>query len=92
VVVGDKKTLIDWQYLSVEFLTLHSQSKLFSNFADALPVKHYGRKKLDCIYVFKEVAKHIFDIDDCNLPYPYWPSIRSQVSGLYAKNLVCASN
>jgi len=72
VVVGDTKTPDDWEYPSVDFLSLHSQSKLFSEFADALPFKHYSRKNLGYVYALKEGATHVFDTDDDNLPYPEW--------------------
>ena len=75
VVVGDKKTPINWQYNGVIYLGPEDQENLDFEITKLLPWNHYCRKMVGYLYAIKQGAEIIFDTDDDNEPKPSWPSM-----------------
>jgi hypothetical protein len=72
IVVGDKKTPIDWQCDNVEFIDVTTQNNLAFELASALPYNHYCRKMLGYLKAIKNGAEFIIDTDDDNYPKNNW--------------------
>jgi hypothetical protein len=69
VVVGDTKTPATWACPGVDFLSVELQKKMFGEFADLLPYRHYCRKNLGYLYALQRGAQMVIDTDDDNIPY-----------------------
>lgn len=72
IVVGDKKSPLDYNNSKVEFLSVAKQENLKYALAEELPFNHYCRKNIGYIYAIREGADVIIDTDDDNIPYPHW--------------------
>lgn len=72
VVIGDRKTPIDWHYNKVTYISPQMQEDLFPEFSRLLPWDHYSRKMIGYLWSIKEGADVIFDTDDDNIPYENW--------------------
>ena len=72
VVVGDKKSPVDWQHENCTYLNVAAQIELASSLATAIPFNHYGRKMIGYVYAMKQGADIIIDTDDDNIPYADW--------------------
>ena len=68
IVVGDKKTPVDWHYKNVEYIP-YQKTELFDHYA---PDNHYARKNLGYIEAIKQKAELIYDTDDDNIPNENW--------------------
>lgn len=73
LVVADLKTPIDWDYENVKILTVEEQQSLPLETAKLLPYNHYARKNLGYLYAIMQGAKLIYETDDDNIPYEFWP-------------------
>jgi len=69
LVVGDKKTPLDWQYEGVKFISVMEQSKSLFKLTEKLPFNHYSRKMIGYLEAIKSGAEFIIDTDDDNIPY-----------------------
>jgi hypothetical protein len=85
IVVGDKKTPLNWQWESVEFLSVSDQKKLGFRLLDDLPYNHYSRKMIGYLYAMQKGADYIADLDDDNIPLANWGKIpeRSEQDTVY---------
>lgn len=72
VVVGDKKTPVDWNYKNVIYISPDEQLKLYPEFTHNLPWNSYCRKMTGYLYAIKNGAEVIADTDDDNIPYKNW--------------------
>lgn len=72
IVVGDKKTPLDWRCEGVSFLSAVEQENCGSNLAAVLPWNHYCRKMVGYVQAIKLGAEVIVDTDDDNLPNADW--------------------
>ena len=72
IVVGDKKTPLNWKLKNVIYLSPDKQLKLFPKIAKSLPWNSYSRKNLGYLYAIKQGADIIADTDDDNIPYKNW--------------------
>ncbi len=72
IVVGDKKTPVNWRHDNVIFLSLKEQLINWVEFGKALPYNHYCRKMLGYLEAIKRGANCIIDTDDDNIPKKDW--------------------
>ena len=68
IVVGDTKTPNTWAGHGYEFLSIESQLNNSSEFALALPTKHYARKNLGYLWARNLGVEWIYETDDDNVP------------------------
>ncbi len=68
VVVGDKKTPVDWSAPGIDYLSYDDQLRIFGRLAELLPVNHYCRKNLGYLYAIRHGAEAILETDDDNIP------------------------
>lgn len=74
IIVGDKKTPIEWQYKTATFIPYSVQSILA--LSKHIPDNHYARKNMGYLWAFTNNAECIYDTDDDNIPNENW-KIRS---------------
>ncbi len=67
VVVGDKKTPIDWHLENCDYLSPEKQEQLGFHITKLLPWNHYSRKNIGYLYAIKNGATIIYDTDDDNI-------------------------
>lgn len=72
IVVGDKKTPVDWECENTIFISVNDQNKLNYNILKKLPYNHYCRKMIAYVYAIKHGAEVIVDTDDDNIPKSNW--------------------
>lgn len=72
VVVGDKKTPLNWRCKNVIYLSPEKQEDIANNLSKAIPWNHYSRKMIGYIYAIQMDADIITDTDDDNAPYENW--------------------
>jgi len=72
IVVGDKKSPLDWFYPNTTFLSIDNQENMNSNLAKVLPYNHYCRKMMGYLYAINKGATIIIDTDDDNIPKQNW--------------------
>ncbi|MCS6821303.1 MAG: STELLO glycosyltransferase family protein [Microscillaceae bacterium] len=72
IVVGDKKTPLDWYCENVTFLSIEEQEKMNLQIQPLLPYNHYGRKMLGYLLAIQKQVEYIVDTDDDNIPKPNW--------------------
>lgn len=72
VVVGDKRTPIDWKLKGVDYLSPQDQKKLGFRLFKKLPWNNYARKNIGYLYAIKNKADIIADTDDDNFPLLNW--------------------
>lgn len=72
IVVGDKKTPLDWFCNNADFISIAQQEKLDFELVKVLPYNHYCRKMLGYLTAIKNGANYIVDTDDDNIPKPNW--------------------
>lgn len=74
IVVGDKKTAVDWSYPGVTYLSPVGQQEVASKFAGLLPWNSYTRKNIGYLYAILQGARVIYESDDDNIPSDNWVS------------------
>lgn len=67
VVVGDKKTPVDWHLDNCDFLSVELQEKLPYKIIQFLPWNHYSRKNIGYLYAIEHGARIIYETDDDNI-------------------------
>lgn len=72
IVVGDKKTPLDWFCDDVDFLSVSQQKKLNYSIIKVLPYNHYCRKMIGYLKAIESGADLIVDTDDDNIPKKKW--------------------
>ena len=72
ILVGDKKTSLDWSYPSVTYLSPESQFEVARKFSDLLPWNSYTRKNIGYLYAITQGARVIYESDDDNIPLDNW--------------------
>lgn len=77
VVVGDRKSPIDWHLEGATYLPVEPKT---SAFASALPENHYSRKMLGYLEAVRIGATVIAETDDDNIPKQGWsfPAFRGE--------------
>ncbi|MFQ5983553.1 MAG: hypothetical protein ACE5KS_09290, partial [Woeseiaceae bacterium] len=78
VVVGDVATPADWDADGVIYLSTDRQKELFGEIADLIPYRHYSRKNFGYLYAIESGADLVLEIDDDNIPYPFFGKRLSQ--------------
>ncbi|RNA28456.1 hypothetical protein BpHYR1_046286 [Brachionus plicatilis] len=68
LVVGDKKTPLDWNLTNVIYLSILDQKLLGLKTFSTTPFNSYTRKNVGYLYAIKNGAKFIYDTDDDNVP------------------------
>jgi hypothetical protein len=72
ILVGDKKTPLDWHCTNVKYLSVAAQAKLGYKLSGVLPYNHYSRKMMGYLYSIDKGAHYIVDTDDDNIPKEQW--------------------
>lgn len=72
IVVGDKKTPIDWSCEGVVFLSVENQAQIGKHLNKILPYNHYCRKMMGYLYAIEIGAHCIVDTDDDNILKAGW--------------------
>lgn len=72
IVVGDKKTPVEWSQPNVKFLPVNCEETSHFTLHDLLPYNHYCRKMLGYLYAIQAGASAIIDTDDDNIPKDTW--------------------
>jgi hypothetical protein len=72
IVVGDKKSPLDWNCSNVAYLSVADQEKMGFQIGKNLPYNHYGRKMLGYLHAMKDNPDFIIDTDDDNIPKNKW--------------------
>lgn len=72
VVVGDRKTPLDWHCPGVDYLSVAMQEQLDHRITPLLPWNHYARKMLGYLRAIASGASLLVDTDDDNIPKPDW--------------------
>jgi len=72
VVVGDKKTPVNWSCKNVDYLSVEDQNKIGTQLNKVLPYNHYCRKMIGYLYAIQNGAELIVDTDDDNIPKENW--------------------
>lgn len=91
IVVGDRKTPIDWACPGVMFLSADSPSTARFRLAGQLPWNHYCRKMLGYLWAMQSGAVALYETDDDNLPLANWhvPSRSGVFSGVQTTSRYC---
>ncbi|MFZ4591369.1 MAG: STELLO glycosyltransferase family protein [Ignavibacteria bacterium] len=72
IVVGDKKTPLDWHADNVDYISVTQQGALDFELAKVLPFNHYCRKMIGYLKAIQNGAVYIVDTDDDNNPKDNW--------------------
>lgn len=72
VVVGDRKTPLDWHCENVTFLSIGKQGSMGTRLHEVLPYDHYSAKMFGYLHAIRENATCIIDTDDDNIPKEHW--------------------
>lgn len=72
IVIGDKKSPIDYDCANVNFLNIGDQVNLNFSIIKHLPFNHYCRKMIGYLIALEEGADYIYDTDDDNIPSEDW--------------------
>jgi hypothetical protein len=70
IVVGDKKTPLDWKYKDTYYLNVNDQMILAKkyNLINKIPYNSYIRKLVGYLFAIDNGAKYIYETDDDNSP------------------------
>ena len=68
IVVGDKKSPVDWRYENVKYISVEEQLSSNYSLAKTLPFNHYCRKMIGYLSAIEAGAESIVDTDDDNIP------------------------
>jgi len=72
IVVGDRKTVIPYEYPGVDFISIKEQESMDFKLIKKLPYNHYCRKMAGYLKAIRAGAVQIIDTDDDNIPYDEW--------------------
>ena len=67
IVIGDKKTPLDWHLDNCIYLGVKEQLALHYKIIDLLPWNHYSRKNIGYLYAIEHGAEVVYDTDDDNI-------------------------
>ncbi len=70
IVVGDKKTPVDWNYKDAVYIPYVDKGKEWFEGYD--PVNHYARKNVGYLEAIRRGATYIYSTDDDNCPNDDW--------------------
>ena len=74
ILVGDKKTAVDWNYPGVTYLSPEAQQEVAAKFSNLLPWNSYTRKNIGYLYAISQGGEIIYETDDDNIPLENWVS------------------
>jgi len=86
-VAGDNKTPKDWNLKNVNFISIQDQGKQFLRLSNLVAQNHYARKNLAYAAAIKSGVEYIYETDDDNLPYEFFPNFHEKefsIEELYA--------
>jgi hypothetical protein len=69
IVIGDTKTVADWGWPGVTYLSVEEQIATVGLFAQKCPTRHYARKNVGYLRAIAEQSQVIAETDDDNIPY-----------------------
>lgn len=82
IVVGDRKTPVNWSSPGIDYLSYEQQLTRFGDLARDIPANHYCRKNLGYLYAMQQGADMILETDDDNIPGPrFGADISIEVTG-----------
>lgn len=73
-VAGDNKTPRNWKLKNSSFLSIEYQKKSYPRFSKLSSENHYSRKNFAYVEAIKSGADYIYETDDDNLPYKFFPN------------------
>ena len=73
-ITGDNKTPRDWKLPNATFLSISEQHKKFPDLSKKVAENHYSRKNLAYIEAIKSGTERIYETDDDNIPYTFFPN------------------
>jgi hypothetical protein len=91
IVVGDKKTTLNWSYPNVQYISAADQEKMDSPLVKALPWNSYTRKNIGYSLAISQGAHIIYDTDDDNFPLDNWvrePSFETEIEPIIKPSFV----
>ena len=68
IVVGDKKTPVNYKINYGNFLSYNSQKKLKYKFSKICPANNYARKNIGYLFAIEKKSRVIVETDDDNFP------------------------
>lgn len=71
---GDNKTPKDWNLPGVNYLSISDQHKKFPKLSKLVSENHYARKNLAYADAILSNAEFLYETDDDNLPYDFFPN------------------
>lgn len=72
IVVGDKRSPLNWECHNVDYISVIQQGKLDYLLVKSLPYNHYSRKMVGYLRAIQNGADYIIDTDDDNIPKVNW--------------------
>lgn len=76
IVVGDKKTPVDWEYKNVNYIPFAEKKEWSEDYA---PENHYARKNIGYLEAMRRKADSITELDDDTIPNENWRRINEDV-------------
>ena len=73
-VVGDNKTPKDWNLINTTFLPIEKQFSKYDKLSKLIAQNHYARKNLGYVEAIKSGSDFIYETDDDNMPYDFFPN------------------
>lgn len=73
-VAGDNKTPIDWKLKNASFISINEQKKKYPELSKSIAENHYSRKNFAYLEALQAGHTFIYETDDDNLPYPFFPN------------------
>ena len=90
-VSGDNKTPDNWSLKNAKFLSMQNQRKQYPKLSSLVAENHYSRKNIAYIDAIQSGTEFIYETDDDNLPYDFFPNfLKKETVGLGRKRAAAA--
>ena len=73
-VAGDNKTPKDWNLKNTVFLSIKKQFSKYKKLSTLVAQNHYARKNLAYVEAITSGNEYIYETDDDNIPYDFFPN------------------
>jgi hypothetical protein len=77
-VAGDNKGPKEWQLDNSVLLSMQTQTEKYPEFAKIVSENHYARKNIAYIEAIKSGAEYLYESDDDNIPYDFFPAFKEE--------------
>src|SRR3989344_2881561 len=82
-VAGDNKTPENWHYRNSTFLSIGFQDKKYAKLSKLVAQNHYSRKNFAYLEAIKSGVEYIYETDDDNIPYSFFPNFMTSKEEVY---------